>query len=46
VFMLWNGSLIHAFAAGSILEVTWLQAWGITFLCNLLFKSKSTHNEK
>lgn len=36
VYMLWNGCLIDAVPAFK--EVTWLQAWGITVMCNFLFK--------
>ena len=43
VYLLWNGCLVGAIAGVS--EVTWLQAWGITVLCGLLFKtSASTKN--
>lgn len=37
VYMLWNGCLVDAVAG--VKEVTWLQAWGITVLCNILFKT-------
>ena len=37
VYMLWNGCLVGAVAGVS--EVTWLQAWGISLLCGILFKS-------
>ena len=37
VYMLWNGCLVGAVAGVS--EVTWLQAWGISILCGLLFKT-------
>lgn len=37
VYMLWNGCLVDA--VDIINDVTWLQAWGISILCNLLFKS-------
>lgn len=40
VMLLWNGCLVPAVTG--IHEVTWLQAWGITFLCSLLFKSSSS----
>jgi hypothetical protein len=40
VYMLWNGCLVGAVAG--VGEVTWLQAWGITVLCGLLFKSDIT----
>jgi len=38
VYMLWNGCLVGAIE--SVKEVTWLQAWGISALFGLLFKSK------
>jgi hypothetical protein len=37
VYMLWNGCLVDAVAG--VKEVTWLQAWGITVLCNIFFKT-------
>jgi hypothetical protein len=37
VFMLWNGCLVDAVTG--VKEVTWIQAWGLTILCNFLFKS-------
>jgi hypothetical protein len=40
VMMLWNGCLVGA--VDGVKEVTWLQAWGIQFLCALLFKSTFT----
>jgi hypothetical protein len=40
VWLLWNGCLVDAVAGVS--EITWLQAWGITVLFNLLFKTTST----
>jgi len=36
VFMLWNGCLVGAVTG--VQEVTWLQAWGLSILCGLLFK--------
>jgi hypothetical protein len=36
VYMLWNGCLVGAVAG--VAEVTWLQAWGLSILCALLFK--------
>jgi hypothetical protein len=35
--MLWNGCLVGA--VDGVREVTWLQAWGLQFLCNILFKA-------
>ena len=40
VMMLWNGCLVGA--VDGVKEVTWLQAWGIQFLCGILFKSTLT----
>jgi hypothetical protein len=37
VYMLWNGCLVGAVAG--VAEVTWLQAWGLTILCDFLFKT-------
>lgn len=39
VYMLWNGCLVGAVAG--VAEVTWLQAWGLSVLFGLLFKSGS-----
>jgi len=39
VWLLWNYCLVGA--VDGVHEVTWLQAWGIGILCNLLFKSTS-----
>jgi hypothetical protein len=40
VMMLWNGCLVGAI--DGIKEVTWLQAWGLSVLCGLLFKSNTS----
>jgi hypothetical protein len=37
VYMLWNGCLVGA--VSGVHEVTWLQGWGISILCNILFKN-------
>jgi hypothetical protein len=37
VYMLWNGCLVDAI--NGVNEVTWLQAWGLTVLCGLMFKT-------
>jgi hypothetical protein len=37
VYMLWNGCLVGAITG--VNEVTWLQAWGISFLSGLFFKT-------
>lgn len=40
VMLLWNGCLVPAVSGLS--EITWLQAWGILIVCNILFKSSSS----
>jgi hypothetical protein len=40
VMMLWNGCLVDAVTG--VKEVTWLQGWGISILCGLLFKSTAS----
>jgi len=40
VYMLWNGCLVDAVAG--VNEVTWLQAWGISLLTGILFKTTVT----
>lgn len=40
VMMLWNGCLVGAVAGVS--EIGWLQAWGISVLTGLLFKTSSS----
>jgi len=40
VMMLWNGCLVGA--VDGVKEITWLQAWGLQFLFNLLFKATLT----
>jgi hypothetical protein len=37
VMLLWNECLVGAITG--INQVTWLQAWGISLLCGLLFKT-------
>ena len=37
VYMLWTGCLVDAI--NGVNEVTWLQAWGLTVLCGLMFKT-------
>jgi hypothetical protein len=44
VYMLWNGCLVDAITG--VNEVTWLQAWGISILCGLLFKSTFSKSTK
>ena len=40
VMMLWNGCLVGA--VDGVKEIGWLQAWGISILCGILFKSSIT----
>lgn len=40
VYMLWNGCLVDAVTVTK--EVTWLQAWGISLLCGMMFKATIT----
>jgi len=44
VMMLWNGCLVDA--VDGVHEVTWLQAWGISSLFGLLFRSYTSNNSK
>ena len=44
VMMLWNGCFVGAI--DGVREVTWLQAWGLQFLFNLLFKASITTKSK
>ena len=39
VMMLWNGCLVDA--VQGIKEITWLQGWGISILCGILFNKTS-----
>ena len=43
VYMLWNHCLVGAVAG--VTEVSWLQAWGISVLCGLLFKPNITSSK-
>jgi len=43
VMMLWNGCLVGA--VDGVHEITWLQAWGLQFLCGILFKTTVTKKE-
>lgn len=36
VMMLWNGCLVPA--VDGVKQIGWLQAWGLQFLINMLFK--------
>ena len=44
VMLLWNGCAVAAVAGLS--QITWLQAWGLTALCSLLFKTTVAVNKK
>jgi hypothetical protein len=44
VYWLWNGCLVGA--VDGVHEVTWLQAWGISFLFGMLFKNSNTKSKK
>jgi hypothetical protein len=37
VMMLWNGCLVPA--VDGVNQIGWLQAWGLQFLINMLFKA-------
>jgi hypothetical protein len=39
VMLLWNGCLVDA--VPGVTEITWLQGWGISILCGILFKETS-----
>ena len=43
VMMLWNGCLVGA--VYGVNEIGWLQAWGLQFLANLLFKTTVTKKD-
>jgi hypothetical protein len=43
VMMLWNGCLIDA--VSGVKEITWLQGWGLSILCNILFKKTSVSKD-
>lgn len=40
VMALWNGCLVDAVSGNK--EITWLQGWGISILCSILFKPSSS----
>jgi hypothetical protein len=40
VYMLWNGCLVGA--VEGVNEVTWMQAWGLSFLFGILFKNSTS----
>ncbi len=39
VMFLWNNCLVGAVTGAN--EITWLQGWGISILCGILFKPSS-----
>ena len=43
LMLLWNGCVVSAI--NGVQEITWLQAWGILIVSNLLFKSTSYRKE-
>jgi hypothetical protein len=43
VYMLWNLCLVGA--VQGVNEVTWLQAWGLTALFGMLFKSSTSSSK-
>lgn len=43
VMLLWDWLMPQIFG---LPEITWLQAWGLLFLCGLLFKSNITTNKQ
>jgi hypothetical protein len=43
VMMLWNGCFVGAI--DGVKEIGWLQAWGLQFLFNILFKTSITKKD-
>ena len=43
VMWLWNNALVGAVVG--VNEVSWLQAWGISVLCGLLFKNTVSNSK-
>lgn len=43
VMLLWDAVIPAIFG---LPEITWLQAWGLSLLCGLLFKSHITKNKE
>ena len=43
VMWLWNNALVGAVVG--VNEVSWVQAWGISTLCGILFKSSITKKD-
>ncbi len=48
VMWLWNALLVGPWSVigVSLMQLTWLKAWGLTILCTLLFKSSPTTTVK
>lgn len=44
MMLLWNGCLVPAVTV--LQPVTWLQMWGITVVCSMLFKASITTTPK
>lgn len=44
IMLLWNGCLVPAVSV--VNPIGWLQAWGLSILCGLLFKSTSVKTSK
>ena len=44
VMALWNGCLVGA--VDGVHQITWLQAWGLSILCEFLFKPISVTSSK
>lgn len=43
IMILWNAFLVPSVQGTN--EITWIQAWGLSVLCGLLFKSNVTTKE-
>ena len=44
VMLLWDAVMPSIFTG--LHEITWMQAWGLSLLCGLLFKSHITHKKE
>lgn len=44
VMLLWDAVMPQIFTG--LHEITWLQAWGLSLLCGLLFKSHTTSKKE
>lgn len=45
IMLLWNGCLVPAFATGAVIEIGWLQAWGLNILSALLLRSSTSSSK-